>query len=61
MIKSLSLLCVERLQKFNSFGPYAFRARTNVAGAAFVATLSGHGERTEERNTAELGRLLTVL
>ena len=49
----------------NSFGPYAFRARTNVEGAAFVATLliyfSGHRERTEERNTAELGRLLTVL
>jgi len=33
-----------------SFGPYAFRARTNVAGAAFVATLSGHRERTEERS-----------
>ena len=45
----------------NSFGPYTFRARTNVEGAAFVATLSGHRERTEERNTAELGRLLTVL
>ena len=45
----------------NSFGPYAFRARTNVEGAAFVATLSGHRERTVERNTAGLGRLLTVL
>ena len=50
-VKRLLLLYAGKFRTlFNSFGPYAFRARTNVEGAALVATLSGHRERTEERS-----------